>query len=43
MLGYEDTIQGLDAGNLTNPEGDRALEGGGIAGTFYPHTAWIQQ
>ncbi|MGA0879572.1 MAG: hypothetical protein ACO3SP_10695, partial [Ilumatobacteraceae bacterium] len=43
MLGYEDTIQGLDAGNLTNPEGDRALEGGGIAGTFYPHTAWVQQ
>ena len=43
LLAYEDTVMGLDAANLVTPEGAQALEGGGIAGTFYPHTAWIQQ
>lgn len=43
LLAFKDTVMGLDAANLTTPEGARALEGGGIAGTFYPHTTWIKQ
>jgi len=34
---------GLDAANLTTPEGARAVEGAGIAGSFFPHTIWRQQ
>ena len=34
-------FQGIEASNLVLPDGDQALEGAGIAGTFYPATVWI--
>jgi peptide/nickel transport system substrate-binding protein len=43
LLAHKSPIMGTDAANLTTPEGARALEGAGIAGTFYPHTVWVQQ
>ena len=43
MIANESSVQGLDAANLVTPEGEVALEGAGIAGTFYPHTVWLQQ
>ena len=43
LLAHKTGIMGTDAANLTTPDGARALEGAGIAGTFYPHTIWVQQ
>lgn len=43
MLANKTAVQGLDAANFVTPEGEVALEGAGIAGTFYPHTVWLQQ
>lgn len=43
LLASKTAVKGLDASNFVTPEGEVALEGAGIAGTFYPHTVWLQQ
>jgi peptide/nickel transport system substrate-binding protein len=43
MVAHKPGIDGLAAGNLVTPEGVKALEGAGIAGTFFPATVWVDQ
>jgi len=43
LIAFKSGVMGLDAANLTTPEGARAVEGAGIAGSFFPHTIWRQQ
>jgi hypothetical protein len=40
MLAHKPGINGIEASNLVLPDGTPALEGAGIAGTFYPATIW---
>jgi hypothetical protein len=40
MIAGKPEFKGFAAANLVLPGGDVALEGSGIAGTFYPSTVW---
>jgi len=40
MIPHKPGINGIEANNLVLPDGMAALEGAGIAGTFYPATVW---
>jgi peptide/nickel transport system substrate-binding protein len=41
MVAHKPGIEGIEAKNLVMPDGTPALEGAGIAGTFYPATIWV--
>jgi hypothetical protein len=40
MIAGKPEFKGYAAANLILPSGIEALEGSGIAGTFYPSTIW---
>ncbi|MEZ5216595.1 MAG: ABC transporter substrate-binding protein [Ilumatobacteraceae bacterium] len=42
-LPHKPGIHGLEAVNLSLPDGGTGLEGAGIAGTYYPQTVWMEQ
>lgn len=41
MVAHRPGVDGIEASNLVLPDGTPALEGAGIAGTFYPATMWL--